>query len=253
MSIESRIDGAVARITLNRPEKRNAIDERTIADLRDALARAEGAVEARVVLLTAEGPDFCSGMDLQMMAETMNAGADEFLKAAERLADLYKAIRCHPKPVAAAVRGRALGGGCGIAMACDVVLAAESAKFGFPEVSVGFVPAIVMALLRRSVGEKQAFELLTWGEAVGARRACELGMITRVFPDSEFEAGVAAYVSALAAKSATAVGLTKKLLYTIDGMSFEAALKAGAETNAVARMTEDAKRGFERFAKRKQS
>jgi len=252
-TLQFETTGHLSTITLNRPEKRNAIDEGMIAELRDALDRVVGAMEARVVLLTAEGPDFCSGMDLQMMAETMNAGADEFLKAAERLAALYKAIRCHPKPVVAAVRGRALGGGCGIAMASDVVLAAESAKFGFPEVSIGFVPAIVMALLRRSVGEKQAFELLTSGEAISARRACELGMITRVLPDSEFEAGVAAYVSALAAKSATAVGLTKKLLYAIDGMSFEAALKAGAETNAVARMTEDAKRGFEHFAKRKQS
>ncbi len=246
------VAGAIARITLNRPEKRNAIDERMIADLRDAIEKSSGDTDARALLVAAEGSDFCAGMDLQMMAETSNAGANEFLKAAERLADLYQSLRDHPKPVIAAVRGRALGGGCGLAMACDAVLAAESAKFGFPEVNIGFVPAIVMVLLRRSVGEKQAFQLLTSGEPVDARRACELGMITRVFPDSELDAAVEEYAATLAAKSASALGLTKELLYTIDAMSFEAALEAGAEINAIARMTEDAKRGFERFGKRKQ-
>jgi methylglutaconyl-CoA hydratase len=219
--------------------------------LREALEKSSNDATARVVLLAAEGPDFCAGMDLQMMAESHDADAQEFLKSAERLADLYQSFRDHPKPVIAAVRGRALGGGCGLALACDVVLAAESAKFGFPEVNIGFVPAIVTVLLRRTVGEKQAFELLTSGEPVEARRACELGMITRVYPDSEFDASVEAYLLKLAAKSASAIGITKELLYAIDGMSFEAALEAAAETNALARMTEDAKRGFARFAKHK--
>lgn len=243
-------DGRIFRITLARPEKRNAIDERMIAELREALRRAEES-PGGVIVLAAEGPDFCAGMDLQMMAETGDAGSVEFLHAARRLAAVYKAIRQHPKPVIAAVRGRALGGGCGLALACDAVLAAESAQFGFPEVNIGFVPALVMVLLRKMVGEKQAFDILASGEPVSARRACELGMITRVFPDAELEAGVAAYASALAAKSPTAIGMTKELLYAVDGMSFEAALEAGAEMNAVARMSEDARRGFARFAKRK--
>lgn len=242
--------GAVARITLSRPEKRNAIDERMIAELSAALAKSAEDAESRVVLLAGEGPDFCAGMDIQMMAKTADAGEKEFLKQAERLAGLYQSFRDHPKPVIAAVRGRALGGGSGLAMACDAVLAAESAKFGFPEVNIGFVPAIVTVLLRRSVGEKQAFDLLTSGEPVDAPRACKLGMITRVFPDAGFEADVGNYISQMAAKSATALGLTKKLLYAIDGMNFEAALKSAAETNAIARASEDARRGFERFAKR---
>jgi methylglutaconyl-CoA hydratase len=251
--IRYEAEGPVTRIILSRAEKRNAIDDRMIAELRETLEKASEDANARAVLLAAEGSDFCAGMDLQMMAETSNAGANEFLKSAERLADLYQSLRDHPRPVIAAVRGKALGGGCGLAMACDAILAAESAKFGFPEVNIGFVPAIVMVLLRRTVGEKQAFELLTSGELIDARRACELGVITRVFPDSEFDTGVEAYVAALAAKSGSAVALTKELLYTIDAMSFEAALEAGAEMNAIARMTEDAKRGFERFGKRKES
>ncbi len=151
----------------------------------------------------------------------------------------------------AAVQGRALGGGCGLANACDVILAAESAQFGYPEVNVGFVPAIVMSMLRRSVGEKRAFDLLVSGEPVGASEALEIGLITGVYPDAEFESSVEAYVANLAAKPATAVSLTKKLLYEIDGMPFLAAMESGVRMNALARMTEDARRGFERFAKKK--
>jgi methylglutaconyl-CoA hydratase len=249
--ISFEIDGPAARITLNRAEKRNAIDERMIAELRGALEKAAAEADARVVVLAAQGPDFCAGMDLTMMADSADAGALEFLRAAERLAELYRSIRRHPQPVIAAVQGRALGGGCGLAMACDAVLAAESATFGFPEVKIGFVPAIVMSLLHRVTGEKRAFDLLTSAEAVDARQAHEIGMITRVFPDAEFRASVEAYAAGLAERSPSAVALTKKLLYSIDGMSFDAALDAGAATNALARMTGDARRGFERFGKRK--
>jgi len=251
MTTKVETAGAILKVTLNRPEKRNAIDERMIAELRAALEKASGEADARVVLIAGEGPDFCAGMDLSAMAESDNDGALEFLESAARLADLYRALRDCPKPVVAAVKGRALGGGCGLAMACDAILAAESAQFGFPEVNIGFVPAIVMSLLRRSVGEKRAFELLASGEPVPAREACDLGMITRAYPDSDFDASGAAYTAALAAKSASAMALTKKLLYAIDGMSFDAALDAGTQVNAIARTTADARRGFEQFGKRK--
>jgi methylglutaconyl-CoA hydratase len=243
--------GAIARVTLNRPEKRNAIDEPMIVELRSAIEKVSRETDVRVVLLAGEGPDFCAGMDLGAMAASATGDALEFLESAQRLADLYRAFRDHPQPVVAAVRGRALGGGCGLAMACDAILAAESAYFGFPEVNVGFVPAVVMSLLRRSVGEKRAFELLVSGKPVHAREACEMGMITQVYSDPDFDASVAAYIAMLAAKSASAVGLTKKLLYAIDSMSFEAALAAGTQVNAIARTTEDARRGFEQFRKRK--
>lgn len=249
--IKTETSGDVIRVTLNRPEKRNAIDEGMIAELRAAIEKAAAGADIGVVLLTGEGPDFCAGMDLAMMAESGNDGALDFLESAQRLADLYRAFRDHPKPIVALVKGRALGGGCGLAMACDAVLAAESATFGFPEVNIGFVPAIVMSLLRRSVGEKRAFDLLASGEPVHAREACDLGIITRVYPDSDFDASVAAYAAALAAKSASALGLTKKLLYTIDGMSFDAALDSGTLVNAIARTTADARRGFEQFGKGK--
>jgi methylglutaconyl-CoA hydratase len=251
MSILYNADGAVARITLNRPEKRNALNDEVIAALKDTLALAAEEEQVRVVLLTGAGQDFCAGADLAAFDQAAEAGVLDHLATAHELADLFLAIRHHPKPVVAAVRGRALAGGCGLATACDVVLAAESAQFGYPEVKIGFIPAMVMAILRRSVGEKQAFELLTTGDSIGTVYAQSIGLINRVFPDETFDASVEAYVELLAARPASAVSLTKSLLYHIDGMTFDASIEAGARANALARMTVDAKLGIKRFARNK--
>ncbi|HEY7334927.1 MAG TPA: enoyl-CoA hydratase/isomerase family protein [Bryobacteraceae bacterium] len=249
--IDSKIEGKIARITLNRPEKRNALDDRMIVDLLHALSLAGLRHEVAVTAISGAGPDFCTGMDIAMLQETENANVLEHLESARTLGGMYCAIRRHAHPVVAAVRGRALGGGCGIATACDVVLAAESAQFGYPEVNIGFVPAIVMSMLRRTVGEKRAFEMLVSGKPVSAREALEIGLITRVFADADFETRVDEYLRELSEKSVSAVALTKRLLHHIDGMSFEAAIEAGAEINAIARTTEDARQGFRRFSKRK--
>jgi methylglutaconyl-CoA hydratase len=160
------------------------------------------------------------------------------------------AIRRHPHPVVAAVQGRALGGGAGIATACDLIVATESAAIGYPEVKVGFVPAMVGALLRRAVSEKRMFELLAGGEPVAAREAQAIGLINQVFADAEFVARTEAYVRNLSAKSASALSLTKQLLYHTDGMTLEKAIEAGVLMNAVSRSTEDAKRGFAGFQKK---
>jgi methylglutaconyl-CoA hydratase len=251
MSILYRVTGAIARITLNRPEKRNALNDELIGTLKDTLALAAEEEQVRVLLLTGAGQDFCAGADLTAFEQAAEAGVLDHLATAHELADLFLKIRNHPKPVVAAVRGRALAGGCGLATACDIVLAAESAQFGYPEVKIGFIPAMVMAILRRSVSEKQAFELLTTGDPVGTGYAQSIGLINRVFPDDEFEANVEAYVERLTERPASAVSLTKSLLYHIDGMTFDAAIEAGARANAIARMTVDAKLGIKRFVKKK--
>ena len=250
--IDYQVTGAVARITLNRPAKRNAINEPMMAGIADALSSAARNEEVRVVLIAGAGRDFCAGMDIALLEQTADAGVMQHLDLAGTLAELYRTLRRHPQPVVAAVTGRALAGGCGLATACDVVLAAESAQFGYSEVKIGFVPAIVMSMLRRSVGEKRAFEMLVSGTPVAAREALEMGLITRVYPDPEFRAGVEAYAAALARTSPSAVSLTKKLLYQIDAMGFDAAIEAGIQMNALSRMTEDARRGFEQFLKRKE-
>ena len=244
------VAAGVARITLNRPDKRNALDAEIIAEIRGVLREAAVDENARVVLLTGAGKDFCSGADLAALQRISEATVMENVADARNLADLFIEMRRHPRPILAAVRGRALAGGCGLATACDLVLATESAQFGYPEVNIGFIPAMVMAILRRSVSEKRAFELITMGKIISAPVAASIGLINAAFPDEEFDASVEAMVAQLAAKSASAVMLAKNLLYHMDGMTMETALEAGVQLNAITRMTDDCKRGVERFLKK---
>lgn len=240
----------IARVTLNRPDKRNALDAEIITEIRGALAEAARDEQARVVLIAGAGKDFCSGADLAALQRISEATVMENVADARNLADLFIEMRRHPRPVVAAVHGRALAGGCGLATACDMVLAAESAQFGYAEINIGFIPAMVMTILRRSVSEKRAFELITMGKVISAPAAASIGLINATFPDDEFDAGVEATVAQLAAKSASAVMLAKNLLYHMDGMTFETALEAGVQLNAITRMTDDCKRGVERFLKK---
>jgi len=244
------IDGPIAHLTLNRPEKRNALDSEMVSEIRHALSDSGENSDVRVVLLSGAGKDFCSGADLAALQQIANATVMENVADARQLADVFLDMRRHPRPIVAAVRGRALAGGCGIATAADIILATESAQFGYPEVKIGFVPAMVMAIVRRSVSEKRAFELLTSGEPFPARTALEIGMINRIFSDASFDREVESYAAQLAARSASALSLTKSLLYQIDAMAFEAALSAGVNINALARQTEDCRRGIEQFLKR---
>ncbi len=244
------VEQGVARLTLNRPEKRNALDAELISEVRDALRVSARDEAVRVILIRGAGADFCSGADLSGLEKTFNAGVLDHMADARNMADLFVEMRHHPRPIVAAVQGRALAGGCGLATACDLVVAAESAKFGYPEVNIGFVPAMVMAILRRSMSEKRAFEMIASGEIITARTALDFDLINAVFADETFDIDVKAFVSQVAAKSPSAITLAKRLLYHMDGMTFESAIEAGVETNAIARMTEDMKRGVEKFLKK---
>jgi len=244
------VEGCVARITLNRPEKRNALNDELIAALKDALRRADHENDVRAVVVTGAGADFCSGADLAALQRISTASVEENLKDARTLMEVFLLIRELRVPVIAAVRGRALAGGGGLALACDMVVAARSARFGFPEVRIGFVPAMVMAILRRTVPEKKAFELISLGEELSAEAAERLGLINRVFHDETFEGDVSAFAGRFEKISPSAVGLTKRLFYRMDSMDFEAGLNAGADINALARMTDDCRQGIERFLKK---
>jgi methylglutaconyl-CoA hydratase len=243
-------DRGVARIALHRPERRNALDQELLTELRDALRLSAADESVRVVVVTGAGKDFCSGMDLGTFA---GAGPDDIAKfqaEARNMAGLLLDMRRHPRPIVAVVQGRALGGGCGIATAADMVLAADSAQFGYPEINIGFVPAIVMAILRRLVSEKRAFELIATGAVISAGAALEFGMINRIIATDTFESDVEEFVMNLASKSSSALALSKELFYRTDVMPFEAAIEAGAQINAYARTTDDFKRGIEKFIKK---
>ncbi len=248
--IACQTQGGIARITLNRPEKRNALNAEMIASFREALVTTARDETVRVVLIAGAGKDFCAGMDLLSLDCGNEAGVLDHMNTARQLADVLLAIRKHPRPVVAAVQGRALGGGAGIASACDLAVAAKSAWIGYPEVKIGFVPAMVAALVRRSVTEKRMFELLATGESLHADEAHAIGLINRVFPDADFEASVDAYLEGLVEKSPSALTLLKSLLFQTDAMPLEKAIEAGVQVNALSRTTEDAKKGFAGFLKK---
>ncbi|MBC7929745.1 MAG: enoyl-CoA hydratase/isomerase family protein [Rubrivivax sp.] len=241
------VEGHVAVVTLNRPEKRNALNDALVAGLKQALRDADAREEVRAVLVTGAGADFCSGADLSALKKISEGSVAENLEDAQSLLELYALIRRVRVPVVAAVRGRALAGGCGLATACDIVLASASARFGYPEVKIGFVPAMVMAILRRNVSEKRAFELVTRGAEISAAEAERFGLVNHVFDDDAFEAKVERYVADYEHVSRSAVMLTKRLLYQMDGMTFDAALQAGADVNTIARATDDCQAGIARF------
>lgn len=245
-----RRDGAVAYLTLNRPEKRNALNGSLIAQLKDSLRRAAADENVRVILLRGAGSDFCSGADLAALKKLAGASVTDNSADAESLMELFTFMRKISIPVVAAVNGRALAGGCGLATACDLVLATRSARFGYPEVKIGFVPAMVTAILRRNVSEKRAFELLVRGNEISSDEAREIGLVNHVFGDDSFESETDAYVKSFETVSRSAVGLTKTLLYQIDGLSFREAIQAGADVNVIARMTTDCQSGIARFLKR---
>ena len=244
------VEGAIARITLNRPEKKNALNDALIAGVKRTLQQANRDANVRVIVITGAGNDFCSGADLAALQKISEASLEENANDARSLMELFTLIRRVSVPVVAAVRGRALAGGCGLASACDLVLASADAQFGYPEVKIGFVPAMVTAILRRNVSEKRAFELLTRGNTIGATEARELGLVNQVFAEADFETEVTAYVKGFEKMSKTAVALTKSLLYQIDGMTFSDALETGADVNVIARMTKDCREGVEKFLKK---
>ena len=229
----------VLTLTLHRPEKRNALSVPMVAALHDALERADLDAGVRAVALRGAGKDFCAGADLAELLASADRTPAENEADALRLGEVFGRIRRLPKPVVAVVHGRALAGGAGLATACDLVLAAESAQFGYPEIQRGFVPAMVMTILRRLAGEKLAFDLVATGRVLPAAEALAAGLVSRVVPDGSLDADAGALLGALASGAPSALAMTKRLFYGLDGLSFDEGIAAGARVNALARSTPD--------------
>ena len=241
------LDAGVLSLTLNRPEKRNALDTPTLDALHTQIERADLDAQVRVVAIRGAGKDFCAGADLAELLASAGQTAEENERTALHLGGLFVKIRELPKPVVAVVHGRALAGGAGLATACDLVLSTASAKFGYPEIQRGFVPAMVMTLLRRLTGEKLAFDLAATGRILSAAEACAAGLVSRVIADAQFEAETAGILAGLSSASGSALALTKRQFYQLDGMSFEEGIALGAQVNALARSTPDFKKAIAAF------
>jgi methylglutaconyl-CoA hydratase len=244
------LDAGVLTLTLNRPEKRNALDAVTIAALAAALERAELDPAVRVVAVRGAGKDFCAGADLVELLASADQSPEENRQSAGRLGAIYTAIRRLPRPVIAVVHGRALAGGAGLATACDFGIAGHSAQFGYPEVQRGFVPAMVMTMLRRLAGEKRAFDLVATGRLLSASEALDVGLVSRVVPDAELDSAAATILAQLAGSSPSALALIKRLFYELDGRSFEEGIALGARVNALARAHPDFRTAIAAFLTR---
>jgi enoyl-CoA hydratase/carnithine racemase len=244
-----RLDGAVAIITLNRPESRNALNSALLDELAKALATTDGDDSVRVVVLTGSGPSFCAGADLKEIASAAER-ADMFptRARAEQSRQLHESIPKMAKPVIAAVNGHAVAGGCGVAMSCDLVFASNRAVFGYPEVARGQVAAMVMASLTRVVGRRAALDLLFSARIIDAEEALSLGMINRVVDHDRLMDQTLAYAHQLAARSASAVRLTKDLFYRVESGDYVSALNLARDMNVLMRYTDDSRRGANEFS-----
>jgi methylglutaconyl-CoA hydratase len=248
--VDVTVAGGVLTATLNRPDKRNAIDTAMIDDLLATLERADLDASVRVVAVRGAGRDFCAGMDLNELLASADHSLEQNRQAALHFAQIFVRMRRLPKIVVALVQGRALAGGCGLASACDLVLATESAQFGYPEVQRGFVPAIVMTMLRRAVGEKIAFDLAATGRLLNGTEAAAVGLASRVYEDADFEEQAGEVLRVLAEASASALAFTKQQFYQLDGIAFEDGLRLGADVNAVSRSTPDFRAALSAFLKK---
>src|ERR1700722_3726812 len=249
-AIHLEFTGEIAMITLNRPEKRNAITAEMIAELFSAFDEVE-ASSARVLLLPGAGKAFCSGMDLDALKALAEQSPAEQREDADRLARLCLRIWSFPKPTIAAVNGHAIAGGCGIATLCDFTIAVPEAKFGYPEVRIGFLPAVVSVFLVRQIGEKRARELLLSGKTIDAAEAHRLGLVSQIVPAKELMIAAQIVAASLLTCSPVSLHMTKKLLCDFAAPEVNRELEVAAAQSAQIRTTDDFREGLASFLEKR--
>lgn len=251
LTYDESLSGNLATITLSRPEKRNAISKEMIEELLSVLGALETG-PARVVMITGEGRAFCSGMDLDSLKALAGQPADENFADARRTASLFRRLWSYPKPLIAAVNGAALAGGCGIATLCDFTLAAPEAVFGYTEVHVGFIPALVALYLERQVGEKIARDLLLTGRVLSPDEARALGLVTRVVPAGELLSTARDVATTLIANSPGAITATKRLLVRSSEAEIDRRIEMAIAASVAIRATPDFAEGLAAFLEKRQ-
>jgi len=240
-------DPPAAIITLNRPDRRNAINAEIVSSLHDALDRALDDPEVRAVVLTGAETTFSSGGDLREVMDQRALSYDERHAIAESLARLFRRLRSFEKVTIAAVNGPALGSGCGLATLCDFTLAIGSARFGYPEVRHGFVPAVVAVYLRGLLNEKRLRDLLLTGRLLTADEACEYGLVSEVVPSDDLLERGKEIAREIGANAPMAIQMTKELLETLPGLDSDKAHKAAVEANARMHGSPECKEGMDAF------
>jgi methylglutaconyl-CoA hydratase len=243
-------DASIATITLSRPEKRNAISYELIEELLGVLDQLAHS-SALVLILTGEGKAFCSGMDLENLKALTGRSAEQNLKDSETMADLFRALYDFPRPTIAAVNGAAIAGGCGLATLCDFTLAVPEAKFGYTEVRIGFVPAIVSTFLLRQIGEKRARDLLLTGRIIEADEAYRIGLIGEIVAAGDLMARARALALQLLENSPASLLCTKRLLSDYARGELDAQIRSAVKENAAIRATSDFREGISSFLEKR--
>jgi len=243
-------DAGIATITLNRPDKRNAISYELIEDLLAALDEVANS-SALVLILTGAGKAFCSGMDLDNLKALVGRSPEQSLKDSETMARLFRALYDFPRPTIAAVNGAAIAGGCGLATLCDFTVAAEEAKFGYTEVRIGFLPAIVSTFLLRQVGEKHARDLLLTGRIIAADEARSMGLVNEVVPTEKLIERARELASQLMENSPASLVCTKRLLSDHARAELDAQIRSAVRENAAIRSTSDFREGISSFLEKR--
>jgi methylglutaconyl-CoA hydratase len=249
-TIQLTYDSGVATITLNRPDKRNAISFELIDDLLRSFDEVETS-EAIVLILTGAGKAFCSGMDLENLNALIGRSPEENLKDSETMVRLFRSLYEFPKVTIAAVNGAAIAGGTGLALLCDFTLAVPEAKFGYTEVRIGFVPAIVSTFLLRQVSEKQARDLLLTGRIFGAEEAARMGLVSEIVAPENLVARSRELAALLIENSPASLRATKKLLTDHGRAELDAQIDAAVRENAAIRTTADFREGIVSFLEKR--
>jgi methylglutaconyl-CoA hydratase len=242
--------GPIRTILLNRPERRNAMTPEMQMELLTAFEEA-AASQCRVLVLSGAGKAFCSGLDLSALESMKDETAIEHRTDAERIARLFLALHELPMPTIAAVNGPAIAGGCGLATICDFTIATPSAKFGFTEVRIGFVPALVSAFLALQVGDKTSRDLLFTGRLFDAAEALHLGLVNEIAPEHELASRVESLAEVLLANSPESLRATKRLMNAQHKAWLDAAIAEALEANALSRETADFREGITAFLEKR--
>jgi methylglutaconyl-CoA hydratase len=249
-TIQLAYDGGVAALTLNRPEKRNAISFDLIDDLLRALEEVSKS-DAIVLILTGAGKAFCSGLDLDNLKALLGRTPEQNLQDSRTMVQLFRSLYEFPKVTIAAVNGTAIAGGTGLALLCDFTLAVPEAKFGYTEVRIGFVPAIVSTFLLRQVGEKQARDLLLTGRLFDAAEAVRLGLVSEIVPRENLMPRARALAAALMENSPASLRATKQLLTDHARRELDAPIESAVRENAAIRTTADFREGISSFLEKR--
>jgi methylglutaconyl-CoA hydratase len=249
-TIQLAYDSGIATITLNRPDKRNAISFELIDDLMRALKEVE-ASDAIVLIMTGAGKAFCSGMDLDNLKALIGRSAEQNLQDSQTMVLLFRSLYEFPKVTIAAVNGPAIAGGTGLALLCDFTLAVPEAKFGYTEVRIGFVPAIVSTFLLRQTGEKHARDLLLTGRIIGAEEAARMGLVNEIVAPENLMARARELATLLMENSPASLRATKKLLNDRSRAELDMQIEAALRENAAVRTTADFREGITSFLEKR--